>query len=84
MRKFIIPLIALPLLGGCLGTTDAMKILDEASDTAGKVSEETLNAAAKSIDGYCAAVPGQYREKMRDSINAKTDKGDIMIVCEGD
>lgn len=82
MRKYLILAALLPLLGACMGTTDAMAILDEATTTAGKVSDETLKAAQKSIDAYCMTVPEPYRLKLRQAINDGTEKGDVYIECQ--
>ena len=70
------------MLTGCLGLGDAMGILDEAREKAGEVSDKSADAAAKAIDAYCEAVPEDKRLDLRESLNSRTQVGDIAIECE--
>lgn len=40
--------------------------------------------AAKAVDQYCEQVPEVERLKNRDAVNALTERGDVVITCEGD
>lgn len=52
-------------------------------DMAGEASDRTLDAAASTVDRYCAT-PRLARQKLRDAVNMRSERGDIHIHCLGD
>ena len=87
MRKFLI-LLAVPfLLAGCGGLTDMLgskplALLDEAIEKGRAIEDKTFDAAADAVDKYCESVPDDVRLYLRDSINSRTEHGNIVVTCE--
>ncbi len=61
-----------------------LALLDKMQAGVNQVKESSYKASAISIDNYCDKVPFSQRQKLRQNVNAYTEKGDIFIKCEDD
>ena len=85
MKALLAAASAAFLLSACAAEQEsALALYEQVKDDVEDVSDETLTKGAQAIDGYCERVPASVREKLRDELNERTEKGDIHVDCEGD
>ena len=91
MRKLLIAAPLVLLLGGCanfaddvLGIEDPLALLGDVVEKGRKVEDATFDAAASAVDEYCDNAPVELRMYLRDGVNSRTERGDVIIVCDGD
>ena len=78
MKTIVIVLVAFTL-SGCSTFSKGFEFFDEALEKGKEVKEDTLNAAAATVDAYCESIPGGVNEYLENEINARTEKGDIHL-----
>lgn len=75
------------LLGGCSATTDMfgtdpLALFGDIAEKGRNVEDKTFDAAASAIDQYCDNAPEELRLYLRDGINSRTERGDIVVTCD--
>ena len=74
------------LLGGCSATadmfgTDPLALFGEAMERGRNIEDKTFDAAASAIDQYCDNAPEDLRLYLREGINSRTERGDVVVTC---
>ena len=68
-------------LSACQSAGDALKLFDEVRDKGRDIGEQTVEKGADAVDRYCADVSEDTRMWLRDTLNSRTEKGDVEVNC---
>lgn len=83
--------LAIAILGlsltGCMGTdmfggSAPLELFNQVVEKGKAVEGKTFDAAADAIDAYCLTAPEDVRLYLRDGVNSRTERGDIVVTCE--
>ena len=74
------------MLGGCSATSDLfgtnpLALFSELAEKGRNIEDKTFDAAASAIDQYCDNAPVDLRLYLREGINSRTERGDVVVTC---
>ena len=74
------------MLGGCSATSDMfgtnpLALFSELAEKGRNIEDKTFDAAASAIDQYCDNAPEDLRLYLREGINSRTERGDVVVTC---
>ena len=88
MKYLALAILGLSLMGcagvvdDVFGVEDPLALFNEVLEKGRAVEDKTFDAAASAIDEYCDNAPLELRLYLREGINSRTERGDVVVTCD--